>query len=776
MTRLFLRSLIWGCVVAPLAAWATAGDDPRLCLGWNLAGQTWTVGAAVENDLAVADLDGDGRKELLLPISNGDGTGGVEVLRARAERQYAPPEDFTTNARALAVAAADFDGDGRVDLAFLSLAGEVVVMFADGLGGYTRTASTLLGPPVSRLAVGDLDGDGRPDAVATHGGAVTVVYGLSPAGAEGQTTVALGNEASAIALEDFDRDGRLDLAVVADHDFAILLNAGNRSFRDPIVRPGGAIGAESIAAGDLNGDGFPDLALPFSAFGVPSTVNVFYGDGSGGFSEGPRLAPGGDWVPVYGTFNKAAIADLNADGRADLILSDSSLGTIVLVWQRANGELEEGPSYPAGNGLQQMAVADLDGDGVPDVAILEPPYLAWPNTVSILPGTAVGLAAPPQFQAPSGIRSIAAADFDGDGRLDLALGGSSMGELAFLLGDGEGGLAYVEAPGDPLLTGSLLMATADFNRDGRPDLVVATENSSSQLSLFRSSGPLTFEPPENHSVSSHPSAIAAADLDRDGFVDLLVVEQSRLSVLFGDGRGGLEAPIRISVDFVARGGAVADLDEDGVADLLIPSFEGLVWLLRGRGDGTFLAPTAVYDMHPDPPVPPYFDSTRSPSAIVVADFDGDGHLDFALSDENVGWVDVALGSGDGTFRTGSRSDIGAPSLHVAAIDWDRDGVLDLALAREDHDFVTILIGNGDGSFHELGSLAAGSQPRFVAVCDIDGDGRPELAVADPGRNIGSQNEHWNPRVSILANHCGDRAPIAPVGDSGRRPRSVQPRS
>jgi hypothetical protein len=762
------------CAAFAVAQTAFAGDEQALCLGYRPAGQTYPIGARIANGLAAVDLDGDGLKELLVPVAE-ENFGGVQVFPALPGFRYAEPVQFElSSAQAVAVSAGDFNGDGKPDLVFLTVGGDVVILFTDGRGGFGDPAIIVVGSPAGQLLVADFDGDGRPDVAVTHGDQVTVLYDPSPAGAEAVVLAAVGATALAMTSGDFDGDARPDLAIATPHGFSVLLNGGGRSLRGFVAYDEGTEKPLTIAAGDLNGDGLTDLVLAAQNFLLPGTVNVWYGDGNGGFLAGPRLTPGGVYAPG-GSPIDAEVADLNGDGRADVVVLEPSLWSMIVLLQTPDGGLAEQPPVPAGAGARLAVPADLQSDGITDVSLLAE-GIGEIDTITILPGIGGGaFDPPPAFPAPEGLASLAVADFDGDGNPDLALGASDSGSgaLSFLRGDGRGSFEYLERPGDQLMIFSLIVKAADFDLDGRPDLLVGSQ-SGSRLYLYVATGPLEFAAPEVHDIDS-PEEILIDDFNRDGLLDVLVVERGdRLDLLLGAGPGKLQERrfIDLGPGDVALTGAVADLDGDGNPDVLLAAHGGHVWLLRGRGDGTFDSPVLAFDEESDPNVPPYFTSTRVPSSIAVGDYNGDGILDLALSDENIGWIDIAFGAGDGTFQLGSQLDAGTATRSITAIDWDRDGILDLAVARLDYDFVTILIGAGDGTFRKLGDLPSGGKTVALAAADLDGDGRADLAAANAGR-ASPFGGSLPSTVTLLTNHCGDRVriPALPI-PADRQPRTV----
>ena len=332
--------------------------------------------------------------------------------------------------------------------------------------------------------------------------------------------------------------------------------------------------------------------------------------------------------------------------------------------------------------------------------------------------------------------SMVVGDFNGDGKLDLALGiqqDGNSGYVSILLGNGDG--TFTPVSSSPA-TGHCpcAMAMGDFNGDGKVDLAVANYDDNT-VTILLGNGDGTFLPASSSpvSVGANPTDLVSADFNGDGKLDLAVPNSTdnTLTILLGNGDGTF-SPVTSSpaTGTTPFGLAVGDFNADGKLDLAVANFdENTATILLGNGDGTF-APA------PSPP------ATAGP-ALVVGDFNGDGKFDLAVTGRGNSTVTILLGNGDGTFAPISGC-CGTPvelthTLGMAAGDFNGDGKLDLAVAIQNvqpsppADYITILLGKGDGTFTATDfSLLLYDDPSSLALGDFNHDGELDFATAsDP---------------------------------------------
>jgi hypothetical protein len=319
-------------------------------------------------------------------------------------------------------------------------------------------------------------------------------------------------------------------------------------------------GPNSVAVGDFNGDGDPDLAVANEFAG---SVSVLLGGAGGSFSAATNIATGGFPFAV-------AVGDFNGDRDPDLAVADAFDGIISVLLGGAGGSFGGPTNFPAGSFPAAVAVGEFNGDGDPDLAVAD----QLTGAILVLRGSTGGsFTAPTTVGTATGPFSIAVGEFNGDSDPDLAVADPSDGGVRVLLGSTGATFtapATVASGGDPVSVG-----VGDFNGDGDPDLAVADQSPGEIMVLLGSTGG-TFAAPTILTTDSGVSAIAVADFNRDGDPDLAVSNNdfslSRVSVLLGSTGGTFTAPSHFAVGSTQTSVVAADFNGDGKPDLAATKF------------------------------------------------------------------------------------------------------------------------------------------------------------------------------------------------------------
>jgi serine/threonine protein kinase len=594
---------------------------------------TATIGEWFVHSLTVADLNGDGKPDLVVVVDN-----HVAVLLGKGDGTFRPPVPCSAGTNPVRVTVADFDGDGKPDLAVANREGTVSILRGNGDGTFQAAVTSSVGKECKAVIVGDFDRDGKLDLAVldAHARRIGVLRGKGDGSFHAVAYHGVGESAPPLALTvaDVNGDGRLDLVVGTTNGATVLLGKGDGSFQEAVSFDVGQV-CHTVVAVDLDGDGWPDIAMTYEGtarkpgrtvtlllnnrdgtFGKPLTYEVghspnslavgdFNGDGAPDLAvanvgsntisilmhqpppaDRAYLGPATDLAA--GTEPRAVVVgDFDRDGKDDLVVADYGSQVIQFLRGKGDGTFAEGVRHPAGNGPIALAAADLDRDGRLDLAVVN----ALDNTVAVYLGKGDGtFAAPVPYEVGKKPMAVAVADVNGDGKPDLVVANYDDGSVSVLLGKDDG--VFRQGRRFPSGKNPRSVAIADVNGDGRPDVIVANRFHSGTVSVLLGRGDGTFAAPLAFPVGSFPISVAVGDFNRDGKLDLAVANwgSSDVNVLLGKGDGTFRTPDNYGVHLANPFAiATADLDGDGKLDLVVAMGGDLnvVRLFRGKGDGTF---------------------------------------------------------------------------------------------------------------------------------------------------------------------------------------------
>ena len=348
----------------------------------------------------------------------------------------------------------------------------------------------------------------------------------------------------------------------------------------------------------------------------------------------------------------------------------------------------------------------------------------------------------PVGRSGNNVRNVAVGDFNGDGKLDMAVPNSTDLDVSILLGYGDGaftpaGVYTIDAG----IGGSrpFFVVAADFNEDGKVDLAV-TDNANSLGAILLGNGDGSFGAPVTYGVGTAPQGMAVGDFDGDGHLDLAVANSGSadVSILRGNGNGTFQAAVNYPAGPNPWSVAVSDLDGDGDLDLAVANRinpGGTASILLNNGSGAFGAPTS-------------FATGVNARSVAIGDFNRDGRLDLAVANEGFFNISTLLGNGNGTFQAAVNYPAGSAPRFVTTSDVDGDGILDLAVTDGNDNVVYVLRGKSGGTFAVAVPYQVGRRPDGVASADFNGDGRPDLVTANTTQDSETFGS-WN--VSVLLN-------------------------
>lgn len=535
-----------------------------------VTGSPFAAGSVPES-LSLGDFNSDDKLDVAV-IANGS----VRVMLGNGSGSLAPPGPSIMVGQApIFIDKGDFNGDAKLDLAVANnSSSDVSILFGDGAGNFQVVDTISVGPAPREILVADLDGSGKPDIVSSNFDANTISVLLN----DGTGTLklskrfAVGDGPRALAATDLNGDGNRDLAVTNYEagNVSVLLGKGGGDFNAPGIIPVFFNPAHSLAVGDFNGDSHQDLAA-----GANGRTSILLSNGAGAFN---RIADVG-----FGTGAFVSTLDLDGDGKLDLLIADgTSNNQLSSLLGLGDGTFAPRRFFSVGGEAPiSIATGDFNSDGKPDAATSN---FGSANLSIFLGDGSGGFAPPTRVPVFSQTPFVASGDFNNDGKTDLVAIRNGHDTVALLLGNGDG--TFTAASGSPFNAGSSpwALAVSDFNGDGDADLAITNHSLVNMLqtavTILLGNGSGSFSAPTKFSVGRRASSIAVADYNLDGKPDLVTADadSNALSILLGNGDGtfGAASKLAFGLDpvFVVAG----DFNSDGRKDLATAIASGVVVL------------------------------------------------------------------------------------------------------------------------------------------------------------------------------------------------------
>jgi Bacterial Ig-like domain (group 3)/FG-GAP-like repeat len=717
---------------------------------------------------AVNDVNQDGKLDVV--VSNQNGV--IAVVLGNGDGTFQAPRTIAAlPAGTYPIVSADVNRDGIPDVVVLKTATASVAIYQGrGDGSFAGPRTVVVGNSPTFMVTADLNGDQTPDLIfnATVANTVqwppngfTYLLGDGNGGFNAPVTVmsSYGTGRSVLTAGDVNNDGHQDVITCDGAGNAqVFLGDGHGAFSElsPFPDGVGPMGGESqLLLADLYGNGKLDLVVGnFGSQGYTGPLMVLEGNGDGTFGGSVSLKAG--FFPTY-----VASADMNGDGRQDLLVANTVSSSVTVLINHGGGNFTSAADNYATAFLESnlsldavglLGVGDFNNDGKPDVEV------ASINGLNVLMNLGSGiLHAPESAEVGQLTAQIFPADLNGDGRPDLAvatLGPQGIyGGISILAGHGDGTLTVTPFAfqGD-LFIGNLV--GGDFNGDGKIGVAAFGYGSGGMLQSYNM-GNFSSMPGPTVAMPNPPTYVCAGDFNRDGYSDYAALDGNEVNIYLNLHDGTYSGPFTYQAGAAPWFILARDLNHDGKSDLVVVNHDSNdVSVLLGKGDGTFAAGVS-------------YPAGTNPTVVTTGDFNRDGKIDLAVGD-NAKTIAVLNGNGDGTFGTAYVFPVPVPVSYLAQGDFRGNGKEDLVAVSTDFTGATIpqnvflLLGDGAGKFDAPVSIAAGANPYWVAIADYNGDGTPDLVVSD----------YFSSALVLLLNQRGTRIALTASSASASAGQTV----
>ena len=557
-----------------------------------------------------------------------------------------------------------------------------------------------------------------------------------------------------------------------------------------------------LGGGDLTGDGKDELV---SANCLAGNITVYVNNGGGGFAQGLYYPTQGNNSEIgLSTPAAVSIAQTTTSGHNDIVVTDLNAADIKVLLGNGDGTVNlPTVGYATGGApLVPALVGNFNGSSNPVDVVLPDNQLNFVYLQGYGDGTfrsGINYYAEHGTGFQSEAVALASGDFNGDGIPDFVIGNFACSNcttgITVFLSNADGtlqqGVNYFPAKSTSTMQ---YVAVADFNGDGKLDIAV-TDTQNGIVQIFTGNGDGTFTAAAGSSfatdtaASPNPVGIVTADFNGDGKPDLAIINNhgspassANVGILINNGMGSFNPVVTYPLSTVATELTAADVNADSKIDLVVPLYGGVcrpgsciapgsaVAILLGNGNGTFRKGSDLALVNGS-------STYLNPYAAAVADVNGDGKVDLVVTIQDQKNFDqgivVAFGNGDGTFQTptllsssSQNPQFAPPPLpgYVQIVDLNKDGIPDLVYTNSHLSTVGVMYGAGKGAFYSPVEFAADRWAWGLAVVDINGDGAADV--------VASGNSIEFSGVAALLNDGGSKITLISSANPSTRGGSV----
>jgi hypothetical protein len=629
------------------------------------------------------DINGDGDVDLVVANSGSD---DISVILGNGDGTFQDQQRFAGGGDRLAVG--DMNGDGKLDIVTTST--ELSVLLGNGDGTLQAEQRYTVGERPSEVKLGDMNGDGLLDVVTSrydadvYGTVVSVLLGNGDGSVqERQNPTDIGSSYpnAPFDLGDINGDGALDVLVAIHPGLVILLGNGDGTIQSKVTQNGAYL-PTAIALGDIDGDGALDAVtlsadewdLDQSFINVNEHLAVFMGNGDGSFQQR-------EIIHVTSTsVNSVTLGDTNADGQLDIITN--SYDSILIMLSGIDSYISSLDTIIKETLVSFPGIGDLNNDGILDLLVdrCDDNYTCLTRAMLGSRERRFQTAWSISFSAPRGVGFWSSlGDLNGDSLLDLVLtkDGFEYGYHGHSVYFGDGDGSFHRSPGN-VFDGPFPFTFVDINGDGSQELVGG---------------------------------------DR---------------IIFSDDNGNLQEPQRNTDLHLLRSEVLRDLNGDNMADAVGFTEDGDIMVMLGYGDGRFQEHQR-------------YSVSNDTSTIVLDDPNSDGKLDVVtFGGERIGFL---FGKGGGSFQEQQLSTTRTSLSSGNFGDINGDGAVDLVGVHGGN--IVLLLGKGDGNFHEQYVLTSNFTVTSAILRDFDGDGLSDLMIKNKCVSYDSLASQFTTCISIM---------------------------